>query len=164
MITRRQLLIVSSLTLTAVAGSYTGHRQIQRSNSRPKLTIFSAIIDTILPEDSSIGALSLNIDAHLQQQLNHDQRLADRFARAESGLEKLALTKHQQSFNDLSLQDRETLISELYINDTQVALGMDLSIIKSKICRLYYSNERVQKDIDYLLPSHYPAYQNSHVF
>lgn len=163
--TRRKFLIAAAALSGAAGLGLYGHQTSQTRNQLTKgeLTIdanpiLRSIVDTIIPEDQSPGALSLQIDTQLQQKMLKKPTLNAQVERLLKSVSKASLTTHRQAFETLTIDQRETLLLSMLERDAPQRARFDMQAIRQNVMALFYTSEQGQASINYLAPKHYPAY------
>ena len=159
--TRRRFLVGSAVALTAGA-AYTVRWQRGVAPDplidNPIQNALRSIVDTIVPEDETVGAISLGIDAMLGKEMQDQPKTQALVGRLVDAVNKRALSQHQKAFNLLNIDQREELLLSLLKRSSPQATRFDLQKVRSKVLMAFYTSSAGQRSINYLSPNQYANY------
>jgi len=124
----------------------------------PVLNLPDSLVDTIIPRDDYAGAIDLGLNNTLRAWLNEKPRRTDRFNILLEAINRRAQTQHQRPFNTLSIDHRETLLTDIMDrksagnNSDLLRTRSTLLHIRRQIMNEYYGSLEGQRSIDYQLP------------
>lgn len=144
--TRRRFILTSLATGTALTAC---------SELKPaKLSKLQALVDTIVPADSTPGALHYGVDLALQETTQQSTRLANSLSTVLDYFE----LKAGPALNDLSLEQREQALGSLLIDKSLAAERQALRYLRRFVLDRYYTQVEVQRSLGYTVPSSNPNY------
>ena len=116
----------------------------------------AALVDTLVPADDSAGALDISLHLKLLEHTAQQPKWHERLILVQTAIDKLALSTHQQAFNKLGLDQRETLLLELL--QRKSPLQQEVARFRQLIVMWYYASPEGSASVGYQLPADYPAH------
>ncbi len=151
------LLGSTALGLGSVLASY-----LMTRGYRPKLTpeekILRSMVDTIVPADSTPGAVDAGIDILLGKAMRSQRNLSPRVERVSAVIDKTALAENRRGFTELDLGQREAILNKIISARNSPLIRGDLLSIRQFVLTKFYSSNKGRESINYVLPAHYPSY------
>lgn len=107
-------------------------------------SILSSVVDTIIPSNGSIGALSVGVDTFLVALISecYEKEVQDDVKENLEELDKIASKKFQKSFPECSQMEREALLIEIQTVNEEDRDSF-FSFIKSQTIRGFRTSEEV---------------------
>lgn len=151
---RRLLFGLASLGASLPVNSYGLTEPKHQSESR----LLTAIVDTIVPADHTPGAVDAQIDKMLRKNMQKQKSISEQMTRLSIVVGKIALTKYRRVFYELDVDQRESILSGLLTRSAPHIARADLLSMRQFVLTQFYRSQEGRKSINYVLPSHYPAY------
>jgi hypothetical protein len=123
--------------------------------------LFSAVIDTFVPQDAYPGALDLGIDQRMLTKINSNKNYHKQIYILLSAIHELAKQQYSAAFETLDVEERSLLISHaMRANTTDKATRLSLHSLQIKTFNAFYTSEPAYQMLDYHPPSQggYPDY------
>jgi hypothetical protein len=124
----------------------------------PTIDTLHSIVDTILPEDETVGAISLGIDKAIEKEMQHQPKTQALVHRMVEAVNNAALSQQQAAFLLLDIDQREELLLSLLKRGSPRTTRYDLQQIRKKVFVAFYTSNEGQKSINYLAPNQYANY------
>ena len=163
-LTTRRKFLLGSTALLSVPAFMVYQRQNNRNNNQqqpqfnPTRLSLRSIIDTLVPEDDTPGAISLGIDAVMIEKMDRIPKTRTLIHRLIESVNKGALTAHQQGFALLNIDQREQLLLGMLERSAPQRSRFDLQRVRQEVLKAFYSTPNGQGSINYASPNRYPSY------
>lgn len=121
-----------------------------------------AVLDTLIPADEDPGALEAGVPAAIARRIENDPVGDKRYRRLIEWVSGRARELHRRRFAELSLQQRDRLLKELYHSRGSglAQLRIDLNVVVKQCFHEFYSSSAAKQVIGYHPPIEggYPDY------
>lgn len=121
---------------------------------------FSALVDTFVPRDDYPGALDLELDHKLLEQITSVPPEIEQAETALNWLNRLTVDEYGRSFESLELAQRSNLLERLKLERTRRIPQTYLRALRDRTLSLFYTSPEAFRMLDYHPPAHggYPDY------